>query len=167
MSFGLIEFRKPASTGTPSRTIRAWLLARKWRFHLRAILVSGLTPLLTVLISKPDTLAVKPLTPRQQLAGQRARRRAVEPEEPGQPCEMLACVLGGDGDHGDVEVPSDHLGDVADRDALVGDRVQGRSRGGRLDRETEQAGGIQSVHGGSAGGARAHVAPDPVVAGGG
>src|ERR1019366_7696728 len=35
--------------------------------------------------------------PRQQLAGQRARRRAVEPEEPGQPREMLARVLGGHG----------------------------------------------------------------------
>ncbi len=32
--------------------------------------------------------------PRQQLAGQRARRRAVETEEPGQPREMLARVLG-------------------------------------------------------------------------
>src|ERR1019366_6583004 len=69
--------------------------------------------------------------PRQQLAGQCARRRAVEPEEPGQPREMLARVLGGDGDHGDVEGPSDHLGDAADRDPLTLARPQRKGPRGR------------------------------------
>ena len=86
-------------------------------------------------------------------------------EEAGQPGEVLACVLGGDGDHREVEMPADHLGDVADRHALVGDRVQRRSRRGLLQRQAEEARGIEPVHGGPAVGPVADVAGDALVAG--
>ena len=66
--------------------------------------------------------------PARQLAGQRARRWDVEREELGQPGEVPGRVPGGDGHHGQGEMPADHLGDVADRHAFVGDRVQRRSR---------------------------------------
>ena len=42
-------------------------------------------------------------------------------KESGQPAEVLARALGRDGDYGQVEMPPDQLGDVADRHALVDD----------------------------------------------
>ena len=66
---------------------------------------------------------------------------------------------------GTSRMPADHLGDGADRHALVGDRVQRRSRRRRLQREAEQARGIEPVHGGPAVGPVADVAGDALVAG--
>ena len=54
---------------------------------------------------------------------------------------------------------------VADRHALVGDRVQHRSRRRLLQRQAEQARGVEAVHGGPAVGAVADVAGDALVAG--
>src|SRR5258708_27992343 len=63
------------------------------------------------------------LVPPHQLAGQRARGRAVDREEAGQPAKVLARVRGRDGDYREVEMAPDHLGDGADRHALIGDPV--------------------------------------------
>src|ERR1019366_2872659 len=92
--------------------------------------------------------------PVEQLAGQLARGRAVDREEAAQPAEVLACVLGGDGDRRQIQMAADHLGDVPYWHALVRDRVQRRSRGSLLGRQTEQAGGVEAGGGRGAGGAR-------------
>src|SRR6266849_4607805 len=76
--------------------------------------------------------------PAQQLAGQRARDRVVGREEAGQEAELLARLVGRDGDHRDVEVSPDHVGDGADRHTLVRDRVQPRSRRCLLQSQAEQ-----------------------------
>ena len=61
---------------------------------------------------------------------------------------MLARVLRRDGGRRQLQVAADYLGDVLDRYALVGDRVE-RGAGRRtLEREAEQACGIEPVHGG-------------------
>ena len=70
--------------------------------------------------------------------------------------EVLACVLGRDGDHRELEVATDHLGDLADRHAFVGDPMQNRSGRGRLQRQAEELRGIEPVHGGPA------VGPSPM-----
>jgi len=67
------------------------------------------------------------------------RGRAVDPEEAAQPGEVLARVLTGDREHGEVEMLPDHLGDVVERHALVRDRVQDRSCRGRLQHQAEDA----------------------------
>ena len=62
--------------------------------------------------------------PSQQFACDCAGCRAVEREEACEPGEVRPGLLWGDGDHRDVEVPADHLGDVTDRHAFVGDGMQ-------------------------------------------
>jgi hypothetical protein len=56
-------------------------------------------------------------------------------EEGPQPDEVLAWVLGRDGDHRVIALPTDHLGDVADRHPSVGGRgvrcVRGHHSGRR------------------------------------
>ena len=98
--------------------------------------------------------------PAQQLAGQRARDRVVGREEAGQEAEVLARLARRDGDHRDVEVSPDHLGDGADRHILVRDRVQPRSRRCLLQGQAEQVCRIEPVHGGPAAGAVADEARD-------
>ena len=49
-------------------------------------------------------------------------------DKAGHKAEVLARLLGGDGGDREVEMPADHLGDVADLHALIGDRMQHRSR---------------------------------------
>ena len=102
--------------------------------------------------------------PPHELAGQRARGGDVGGEEVREPAEVLACVLGRDGDHREVEVATDHLGDLADRHAFVGDPVQNRSGRGRLQRQAEEPRGIEPVHGGPAVGPVADVAGDALLA---
>ena len=63
---------------------------------------------------------------------------ASSPTKP-HPGEVLARVLGGDGDDRNLEMPSDHLRDVAEQNTLLGDRVKRRSGRGLLQPETEQA----------------------------
>jgi hypothetical protein len=50
-------------------------------------------------------------------------------------------VVGGgvveDRGHGNVQVPTDDVGDLADRHGLVGDAVQDGARGGGFQREPE------------------------------
>jgi hypothetical protein len=60
---------------------------------------------------------------------------------------------------------SDHLGDVADRDALVGDREQRRSGWRLLQREAEKARGIEPVRGGPAVGPVGDVGRDALLPG--
>src|ERR1035437_648399 len=62
-------------------------------------------------------------------------------------------------------MPPDYFGDVADRHALVGDRVQRRSCRGVLQRQAEEVRGIEAVHGGPAVGPVADEAGDALVAG--
>src|SRR5271168_1262784 len=98
--------------------------------------------------------------PPEQFAGERARGGGVEPKEPSQPSEMLARVLGRDRHERQLEMPPDDLGDVADRDALVGHGVQRRSRRGLLESKAEEASGVEAVYGGPAVGAVTDVAGD-------
>ncbi|MFE7775303.1 hypothetical protein ACFU5O_15635 [Streptomyces sp. NPDC057445] len=70
--------------------------------------------------------------PPEQFARRHAGRRLVDREDPAQEAE----VLGRGGSRRQVQVAADHCGDVADRDALVGDRVQHRSCRGLLQRQT-------------------------------
>jgi hypothetical protein len=51
--------------------------------------------------------------PAEQLAGQCAGSWGVNREEAGQPSEVLVCFLEGNGDHREVEMATDDLGDVA------------------------------------------------------
>src|SRR6059036_498264 len=88
--------------------------------------------------------------PAQHLPGQGAAGWAVDREVAGEPGEVLGRVLGRDGDHGEVEMPAYDLGDGADRYAFVGDRVQGGSRCGPLQREAVQVRGVKAVYGGPA-----------------
>ncbi len=84
------------------------------------------------------------------------------------PASQVKCSPASSGEMettGRLEMAADHLGDVADRHALVGDRVQRRSRRRLLQREAEQARGIEAVHGGPAVGPVADVAGDAFVAG--
>src|SRR5258708_39050622 len=46
--------------------------------------------------------------PTHQLAGQRARGRAVDREAAGQPAKVLACLLGRDGDSREADIASAH-----------------------------------------------------------
>lgn len=62
--------------------------------------------------------------PSQQPTRQRAGGWAVGREEPGEPAEVLSRVIRRDGGYGEIEMASDHLGHLADRDAILGDRVQ-------------------------------------------
>ena len=89
---------------------------------------------------------------------------ASSPMKAAQPAEVLARVLGCDGDDRDLEMPSDDLRDVAERNALVGDRVERRSRRGLFEREAKEARRVERVHGGPAGRAVADVAGDAVLA---
>ena len=87
-----------------------------------------------------------------------ARKPARKPK-----CSLAS--LGRDGDHRDVEVPPDHLGDGADRHTLVRDRVQPRSRRCLLQGQAEQVCRIEPVHGGPTAGAVADEARDSLVTG--
>ena len=60
---------------------------------------------------------------------------------------MLAGILRGDGGDGHIKVPADHLGDLPDRYALVGDRMQRRSGRSLVDARGEQAGRVEPMHG--------------------
>ena len=62
-------------------------------------------------------------------------------------------------------MPTDHLGDGAGRHALFRDSVQHRSRWGLLQRQTEQASGIEPVHSGPAVRTIADVAGDALLTG--
>ena len=66
---------------------------------------------------------------------------------------------------GQAQVAADDGSEVADRHALVGDRVQHRSRRGLLCRQADQGRGVQYVHRGPAAGPVADVAADALVAG--
>jgi hypothetical protein len=56
---------------------------------------------------------------------------------------VLWCGAGGR----DVELPGDDLGELPERDAVLGDRVQSRSGRGVFDRQPVQPGGVERVHG--------------------
>ncbi len=91
-------------------------------------------------------------------AGASAPMKAAE--EP----EVLERVLGGDGEHRDVQVLSDHLGDPSDRHAFLSDRVERRSGRGLLQCQAEQPRRIEAVGRRPAVGPVAHVARGAPVA---
>jgi len=86
-------------------------------------------------------------------------------EEADQKAEVLARLVGRDGDHRVIEVSPDHLGDGADRHTLVRDRVQPRSRRCLLQSQAEQVCHIEPVHDGPTAGAVADEARDSLVTG--
>src|SRR5215469_15076186 len=92
--------------------------------------------------------------PPEQLARQCARGRLVYRENLAQEAE----TLGRHGRDRQVEVTPDHLGDVADRHALVADGVQPRARWSLLHCQAEQVRGVQHVHRGPATGPVADIA---------
>ena len=77
---------------------------------------------------------------------------------------MRGGVLRPDRADREPQVPSDHLGDLADRNAFVADRVQGRPRRRQLHREAEEACGIRAMDGRPAVDAVAQVAGHTLVA---
>ena len=88
------------------------------------------------------------------------------PTKRAEEAEVLARVLRVDARGGQAEAAADDLGDLPERDALVGDAVQPRARRGRLKREPVQPRGVQGVHGGPAVGPVADVAGHALGAGG-
>jgi hypothetical protein len=76
--------------------------------------------------------------PAEPRAGQRAAGRGVHGREQREQAEMALCFLGLQGGDRQAQVPADDLGDVAERDALVADRVQPGARGCRLQGQPEQ-----------------------------
>ena len=68
--------------------------------------------------------------------------------------------LGGQGPGGQVQVPADGLGDLADGHAFVADGVEHRAGGSLLDGQPVQARGVLHVDGGPAAGPVADVAGD-------
>ena len=90
---------------------------------------------------------------------------ASSPMKPPSQVKCSAASSGAIDDDRELEVPSDDLRDVADRNALLGDRVQRRSRRGLFEPETEEARRIQPMHGGPAVAAVADVAGDALLAG--
>ena len=103
--------------------------------------------------------------PAEPLLGQRARGRDVDGREPREPAEVAVRLLAGDRGHRQVQVLADDLGDVAERHALVADRVQPGARGRGLQGQPEQARGIEPVHRGPAVGPVAHVGGQALGAG--
>ena len=95
--------------------------------------------------------------PAEPLLGDRAASRDVHRREQREPAEMAVRLLAGDGDHRQVQMPPDDRGDVAERHALVADRVQARACGRGLQRQPEQARSIEPVYGGPAVGPVTHV----------
>src|SRR5215469_2260913 len=59
---------------------------------------------------------------------------------------MALRLLAGKADHRYVQMLADDLGDLAERNAFVTDRIQPRARGRRLQRQPEQMSGVESVH---------------------
>jgi hypothetical protein len=76
--------------------------------------------------------------PPEQFASQRARDRRVDRQQGSDPAKVRASVLRSDGDDRETEMPSDHLGDGADRRTFVGDGVQRRSRRSGFQCQAEQ-----------------------------
>src|ERR1039458_4455490 len=73
------------------------------------------------------------------------RGGAVESPEAAEPADVFSGLLGGNGDCGNVEMRGEDLGDLADRHALVADRVQHRPGRSELEREAEQTRGGVAV----------------------
>lgn len=102
--------------------------------------------------------------PSEQVVGDLCRGGAVDSPEAAEEAEVVACLLGGDGDGGDVEMLGEDLGDLEDRHALVAHGVKHRPGGRGLDREAEQARRIIAVDRRPAVGAVADVGCDALRA---
>src|ERR1700758_1908585 len=75
--------------------------------------------------------------PVESLLGQRARRRDIKGEEDPEPAEMTGCLVDGNSGHGQFQMTADDFGDVADRNALLGNRVQDCAGGCLFQRQPE------------------------------
>lgn len=75
----------------------------------------------------------------------------------GEPPEVIGRVLGGDTDHRQVEMPADHLGDPAERNAFVVHGMQPSAGRVLLQRQAVEPSDVQRVAGGPSVGAVAHV----------
>src|SRR5712691_7180738 len=93
----------PSATCSPNTRRKAWPATGQPRSEVVEVVA------LVEVVDEPGLGRL----PSQQLAGQRARGRAIGPDEGSQPGEVRSCVPGSDGDHGEVEMPSDHFGDGA------------------------------------------------------
>ena len=79
-------------------------------------------------------------------AGTRARSRDVDACEHREPAEVLGRLFGRLRDDRNVQAPADHLGDLLERHALFGDRMEGAPLRAALEREPIDAGGVEPVH---------------------
>ena len=77
---------------------------------------------------------------------------------------MVSRFLARDGHHWQAKVPADHVGDLADRNALVADPIQPHAGDGRLHGQPEEVGGVEPVDGGPAVGAVTRVGRDALLA---
>jgi hypothetical protein len=85
--------------------------------------------------------------PVQLLARQRAGRCKIDRGELRQPAEVLRRLLRCDRLDRHLQPRTDHLGDVAQGDALLADRMVARARLALLERQSEKPGGVGDVHG--------------------
>src|SRR5690349_7473086 len=83
--------------------------------------------------------------PAPQFAGERVGRGSIGAEKPTEPREVVGSLARGDRNDRYIEPAADRLGDVAGRHTFLGDGVQNRARRRVLDRETDQATGVQSM----------------------
>src|ERR1700722_5686393 len=105
--------------------------------------------------------------PAQELLRKGAGGRVVERDERTEEAEMVGCSLGRDAGHRDIKVLADRRGDVAERHALVADRVQPGPGRRAFQCEPVQPGRVERVPGGPAVGAVADIARHALLAGDG
>src|SRR5260221_14147596 len=105
--------------------------------------------------------------PSEQFPGDGGRGGGVQGDEVAQVGEVFTSIGRGHRRRGDAEVTTHRLGDLAEGDALVGDRVQDRAGGGGLDGPAGQGGGGGGGARPPAGGAPPPDAPPPPPGGGG
>ena len=101
--------------------------------------------------------------PAEQVARDRARGGRIGGEERAEPAEVLGVDRGGR----QIQAAADRLGDRAGLDALVVDGVEDVAGGCGFEAEPEHPRGVEAVDGGPAVLARADVAGDALIAGGG
>src|SRR6266550_4802032 len=85
--------------------------------------------------------------PSQEFLRLRTRRRVVERHEDGEEAEVVGYLLAGDADHRQVQMATDDTGDITEWHTLIADPVQPRPGRGGFQRQPEQAGRVEPMHG--------------------